>query len=198
LTDIGRAAVGADNARAEQARAGAEENRAQADKARRPGEGKAAAASKWTAPSATSFNAAFNNADGVTNQKDYARFNSWRTSSGIANGEEALARWRAEGRPDPAARPARETPPVEERGTVADFNAVPDDELVVVTEETGPRGATMTQIGRAAVPADQRERFDKAGSLLQEARDAIQRGADPAAVKSRLRKMGYSNIAGRL
>lgn len=43
-----------------------------------------------------------------------------------------------------------------------------------------------------------RENFQKAGQLLQEARDAIRQGADKAKVTQRLRELGFENIAGRL
>jgi len=43
-----------------------------------------------------------------------------------------------------------------------------------------------------------RERQDEATRMLEEAREAIGRGADRAAVKKRLQELGFSNTAGRL
>jgi hypothetical protein len=162
ITDVGRAAIAADQGRAEQARAGAEENRAQAEKARREpagrtGGGKPAA---WTAPSQASYNSAFliekpgkRKDDKPTKmllQNEIAAFNAWRVENDIANGEEALIRWRAAGRPKVGSggAGAPQLPP--QGGSVADFNAVPDDQVTVVTEATGPRGVPMNQLGRAA------------------------------------------------
>lgn len=75
-----------------------------------------------------------------------------------------------------------------------------------VTDRTRQQAETAEQYGFDPVRAtgsqqgspQYRQRFDRAGQLLQEARQAIQSGKDPAAVRKRLIEMGFSHIAGRL
>lgn len=52
--------------------------------------------------------------------------------------------------------------------------------------------------GSRLATAEGRQRFQQAGELLQQARDAVRRGADRKAVQQRLREQGFANIAERL
>jgi len=61
--------------------------------------------------------------------------------------------------------------------------------------------AMRTAAGGAMAPpsnSNQSPEVQKGLQLLQEARQAIQNGADKAQVAERLRKLGYTNLAGRL
>lgn len=52
--------------------------------------------------------------------------------------------------------------------------------------------------GQKLAAPEARAKFNQAGDLLKQARDAIMRGAPKDAVKQRLIEQGFSNIAGRL
>lgn len=141
LTDIGKAAVRADDARAEQARAGAAENYAQAAAAGRPKSGGAGKGDKFSAPSQASVQASFTNSDGTFNRKAYANFQQWRARHpGLPDGDEALTAFFGAGGRDIPDRKGTPMPP--------NLDAPPEGTMVDQV------GLLERELGRALTPAE--------------------------------------------
>lgn len=69
-------------------------------------------------------------------------------------------------------------------------------EYADIAEQYGYDAVRAT--GQKLAAPSARERFNSAGQLLKEAREAIEQGAPRDAVRQRLIEQGYTNIAGRL
>jgi hypothetical protein len=171
------------------------------------GPGKAGKPGKYTNPTAAALNAAFNGSH--AQETDFIR---WRSAHPeLTNGNEALDKYRLEAGDsgakvhiiDPRMPGSMTIQPPAEADHSLEANlrnaGAPPDVIEAVTRAV--QGGQDFNIPAGKVPVHKVEPAitkEKGLQLLQEARHAVQSGADPAKVKARLYKMGYHLIADRI